>query len=555
MKKHAMFKQAAGIFLVLAACSLLVGQTYRILVRQGLKTNLPTLSVGELGFATDTKELFIGASGGNVYAAGQDLRTTAGPTFSLVKVGAHTPAQGSQIWVGYDYTTEAGWHAYEDETLIANHGGHGYASFDAMPTMNGTGPYNHLVGFQSRPIYNSSGSLTNYLDGVNVFPVHSGAGTIAAVHGVRIMDVGGVGPITADYGIYIEDIWRGATNFSLYSAGPAKSYFGGYVGFGIAPALDLIHVFHASAPNIRTSFTSSTGAGGLDNYNDGGVRGMAKMLGTAFSLYGGASCFALINTAGPIAASPSGLTSPTFYLSSTNAYLRAGTSDGSDNSYLELAGGGAASTTRGGMINIFGNEHTQKGSFAIIAGVGDGSSMGNILFYGGNGPAELARFNQDGNFGLGLTTWGTSATKTFAQATGTAPTTSPADSYQQYSADAGAIAGQAGPHFRTEGGGIFAMRSDTGTTLQYVYQKDNLADDGTVTLPDATSGMVLVSCNGEAGMWLVQADGTVTKISGSANTAAADTDANLCVYDGGTGATVKNRLGATGEIRIVYYYN
>jgi len=33
------------------------------------------------------------------------------------------------------------------------------------------------------------------------------------------------------------------------------------------------------------------------------------------------------------------------------------------------------------------------------------------------------------------------------------------------------------------------------------------------------------------------------------------TDANLCVYDGGTGAIVKNRLNATGEIRIVYYYN
>jgi hypothetical protein len=137
----------------------------------------------------------------------------------------------------------------------------------------------------------------------------------------------------------------------------------------------------------------------------------------------------------------------------------------------------------------------------------------------------------------------------------TIPDNPPADSCQQYSADAGAVAGQAGPHFRTEGGGIFGMRSDTGTTLQYVYQKDDLADDGTVTLPDATSGMVLVSCNGEAGMWLVQADGTVTKISGSTNTAAADTDANLCVYDSGTGATVKNRLGATGEIRIVYYYN
>ena len=141
------------------------------------------------------------------------------------------------------------------------------------------------------------------------------------------------------------------------------------------------------------------------------------------------------------------------------------------------------------------------------------------------------------------------------QGTNYAPATGPADAYEQYSADAGGVAGQAGPHFRTEAGGVIGMRAALGTMLQYTYQKDDLADDGTVTLPDATSGMVLVSCNGEAGMWLVQADGTVTKISGSTNTAAADTDANLCVYDGGTGAIVKNRLGATGEIRIIYYYN
>lgn len=161
------------------------------------------------------------------------------------------------------------------------------------------------------------------------------------------------------------------------------------------------------------------------------------------------------------------------------------------------------------------------------------------------------------NVGIGgQTTFGTNAVGAMAQKSGTAPTTSPADAYQQYSADAGAVAGQAGPHFRTEGGGIFGLRSDTGTTLQYVYQKDDLADDGTVTLPDATSGMVLVSCNAEAGMWLVQSDGAVTKISGSTNTAGTESDGNLCVYDGGgTTAIVKNMLGAAGEIRIIYYYN
>ncbi|OHE72090.1 MAG: hypothetical protein A2Z99_06105 [Treponema sp. GWB1_62_6] len=92
---------------------------------------------------------------------------------------------------------------------------------------------------------------------------------------------------------------------------------------------------------------------------------------------------------------------------------------------------------------------------------------------------------------------------------------------------------------------------DTGSVDQFVYQADALADDGTVTLPTAVTGIILVSCNAESGFWQVQSDGTVTKIAGSTNTAAADSDGNLCVYDGGTGAVVKNRLGATGDMEVI----
>ena len=93
-----------------------------------------------------------------------------------------------------------------------------------------------------------------------------------------------------------------------------------------------------------------------------------------------------------------------------------------------------------------------------------------------------------------------------------------------------------------------------GVLNQFTYQNDSLADDGTVNLPNATSGMVFVSCNAEGGMWLVQNTGAVVKIAGSSNTAATNADGNLCVYDGGTYAIVKNRLGTTGEIRIIYHY-
>jgi len=89
----------------------------------------------------------------------------------------------------------------------------------------------------------------------------------------------------------------------------------------------------------------------------------------------------------------------------------------------------------------------------------------------------------------------------------------------------------------------------------WTYQADALADDGTVNLPDATSGFLFVSCNAEAGMWVIAADGSVAKISGSSNTAATDSDTDLSVYDGGTYAIIKNRLGTTGETRAMYFYN
>jgi hypothetical protein len=51
------------------------------------------------------------------------------------------------------------------------------------------------------------------------------------------------------------------------------------------------------------------------------------------------------------------------------------------------------------------------------------------------GGTESIRITSTGNLGLGTFTFGTSAEKTFAIATGTAPTTGPADTIQIYSTD------------------------------------------------------------------------------------------------------------------------
>lgn len=43
-----------------------------LLLKRGLKKDLPRLLEGEMGLATDTKELFVGSATGNVKLAGQD---------------------------------------------------------------------------------------------------------------------------------------------------------------------------------------------------------------------------------------------------------------------------------------------------------------------------------------------------------------------------------------------------------------------------------------------------------------------------------------------------
>lgn len=57
-----------------------------------------------------------------------------------------------------------------------------------------------------------------------------------------------------------------------------------------------------------------------------------------------------------------------------------------------------------------------------------------------------------GNLGVGTSTFGTSANHVIAMASGTAPTTSPADAIQMWEADRGGVAGKGALHLRAEDG-------------------------------------------------------------------------------------------------------
>jgi hypothetical protein len=75
-----------------------------------------------------------------------------------------------------------------------------------------------------------------------------------------------------------------------------------------------------------------------------------------------------------------------------------------------------------------------------------------------NGTVVVSESNS-GNFRIGSQSAGTGANLVYVQRTGTAPSTSPADCFQLYSADI--TAGNAAAHFRTEGGAVIKVYQET----------------------------------------------------------------------------------------------
>ena len=87
--------------------------------------------------------------------------------------------------------------------------------------------------------------------------------------------------------------------------------------------------------------------------------------------------------------------------------------------------------------------------------------------------------------------------------TGTAPSTSPADAFQQYSADI--VAGNAAPHFRTENGDIVKIYSiggwgtPTGTLTRTTF------DTTTVTLAQLAERVAALISDLKTGQQLLKA--------------------------------------------------
>jgi len=96
--------------------------------------------------------------------------------------------------------------------------------------------------------------------------------------------------------------------------------------------------------------------------------------------------------------------------------------------------------------------------------------------------------------------------------------------------------------------------SQSGLTTK--KSSETVADDGTITLPTGVVGWgeVQIGDDQEYAYFSVKADGTVLLRINSTNVVNTDTDANLCIYDDGAGAVIKNRLGSSLTVRYTFNY-
>ena len=85
----------------------------------------------------------------------------------------------------------------------------------------------------------------------------------------------------------------------------------------------------------------------------------------------------------------------------------------------------------------------------------------------------------------------------------------------------------------------------------------SVADEAEIALDTGKTGWgtAMAGVNEEIIKFRFTAAGVVTVISNSANAINTDTDGCLCVYDAGAGIAIKNRLGATKNIRYFINYS
>lgn len=207
--------------------------------------------------------------------AAPPLDVSISPTWSgthtfnnILKVGTATTLSSSSNIVSAKVNTGTGnVHGFaENSTYNLGASGLGVNAYDAIFTFTGSQNYDHTVSFQSRPVYGSSGTITNIYGSWDQPTVNTG--TCTNRYGYYVVDPNGTGTVTNNYGFYCEAMSKGGTlNYAFYSAGSTPSKFSGAVDVASlsVAGTDATGAWSTYTPTITaqsgtfTSITSITG--------------------------------------------------------------------------------------------------------------------------------------------------------------------------------------------------------------------------------------------------------------------------------------------------------
>ena len=106
----------------------------------------------------------------------------------------------------------------------------------------------------------------------------------------------------------------------------------------------------------------------------------------------------------------------------------------------------------------------------------------------------------------------------------------------------------------TDGSGINIGGHTNSMYTKMFVRQEALADDASFDLPDKVVGVGIAWTGAEHVLFTVDAAGAVTGVATSAAGVTTDTDLNLCVFDNGTNARVRNRLGSTKTVSCILFY-
>ncbi|ASE99938.1 hypothetical protein [uncultured virus] len=130
----------------------------------------------------------------------------------------------------------------------------------------------------SRPDVTLSSSVSTTIDQLNGIVVTAPRGvhsnlTVAAVAGIRILDNGfTTGTQTVQYGLYVNSLTSGSTEYAVYTAGSTPSYFGGKVGIGEPSPDRSVHITSSGIDGFRYERNNQYGWELVDDDADGEIR-------------------------------------------------------------------------------------------------------------------------------------------------------------------------------------------------------------------------------------------------------------------------------------------